>query len=473
MNWIERIITKFKIVNFGKFLITDKKGILSSSAFLEYLKSKSIEYQFVDKLSQLSSKSNSNFEGIIFSDLNTIPTSIKNKFTNIKVSSFSLPFEISKDVYSQISVEEYIQLANYITESDFSSKIGTNNYQAILFDANKREYKINRNMIIGEINQNFENQFDYNVLLRVGDKLGFLEYNDYKYEVEPFILSDNQKEKIREYILSEDYKNVFYELPNLAKTVDKIIPFIQSKSEYKTALICFDCMGFTEWNLLKDYLCEYSFVEHQVFALIPTITSISRKAIFGAEHTNVYLKNESESKLFKQNFPEEDKVRLFPSSEAITEDTILGYNTISKIYNMFDDIAHSIVFPENEKSKRIYFDQILLHLQSSSLKEDIQFLRDNNYNIYFCSDHGNIFADGNGTKIDKWLVENSAKRAYIADQSSLLSDISFDKYKIPFIENKFVILANQDEMFNHKNSKGLVHGGISLPELVVPFIEVK
>lgn len=473
MNWIERIITKYKIENIGKFLVTDKKGILSSSAFLEYLKSKSIEYQFVDNLSQLSSKSNSNFEGIIFSDLNTIPTSIKNKFTNIKVSSFSLPFDFSKEVYNQISVEEYIQLINYITESDFSSKIDTNNYKAILFDAYKREYKINRNMIIGEINQNLENQFDYNVLLRVGDKLGFLEYNDYKYKVEPFILSDNQKEKIREYILSEDYKNVFYELPNLPKTVDKIIPFIQSKSESKFALICFDCMGFAEWNLLKDYLCEYSFVEHQVFALIPTITSISRKAIFGANHTNVYLNNESDSKLFGNNFRSKDKVHLFPSSKEITQDNILGFNTICKIYNLFDDIAHSIVFPENEKTKKMYYNQIITYLSSSSIKEDLDLLTENNFKLYFCSDHGNIFARGNGTKIDKWLVEESAKRAYIADQSSFLSDISFDKYTIPFIENKYAILADEDEMFNHKNSKGLVHGGISLPELVVPFIEVK
>ena len=140
---------------------------------------------------------------------------------------------------------------------------------------------------------------------------------------------------------------------------------------------------------------------------------------------------------------------------------------------MFDDIAHSIIFSENEKSKANYFDQILTYLKSSSLEDDIKLLYNNEFKIYFCSDHGNVLAIGNGTKIDKWLVEESAKRAYIADQSSLLSDISFDKYTIPFIENKYAILADEDEMFNNKNSKGLVHGGISLSELVVPFIEVK
>lgn len=35
-----------------------------------------------------------------------------------------------------------------------------------------------------------------------------------------------------------------------------------------------------------------------------------------------------------------------------------------------------------------------------------------------------------------------------------------------------VILSGGKEMFDHKNSIGLVHGGISLSELVVPFIKV-
>ena len=226
MNWIERILTKFKIEKKSTFLIIDKKGILSSSDFLEYLKTKSIEYQFVETLSQLSSLSNSDFTGIIFSGINTIPTTIKNKFTYIKVNSFSLPFDISEKLYNLISIEEYIQLANYITESDFNPKIDKNNYKTILFKANKREYEIERNTIIEEIHRSLENKFDYNVLLRVGEKLGFLEYNDYKYKIKHFIISDYLKANIRKFILSEQYKNVFYELPELPKTVDKIIPFI-------------------------------------------------------------------------------------------------------------------------------------------------------------------------------------------------------------------------------------------------------
>ncbi|MDP8203962.1 MAG: PglZ domain-containing protein [Candidatus Tenebribacter mawsonii] len=473
MNWIERIITKYKIEKNAKILVFDKKGILSSSFFLEYLKSNNIKYRFAEALSRLSSIAHSDFTGIIFSGINTIPETIKNKFTNITINSYSLPFDISEKVYNLISAERYIQLADWITESDFSSKININNYKELLFKAIKREYGIERKLIIKEINQSLENQFDYNALLIVGEKLGSIEYNDYKFKIKSFVLPENLKVNVRKYILSEQFKNVFYELPEPPKTVDKIIPFIKSKPEPKVALICFDCMGFAEWNLLKEYLSEFSFIEHHTFALIPTITSISRKAIFSASHTNIYLKNETENKLFKGNFPNEHNVCFLPSSASITEDSILGYTTIGKIYNMFDDIAHSFIFPKKEKFKDRYFDLILSYLKSSSLKEDIQLLKDNEFKIYFCSDHGNIFAIGNGTKIDKWLVENSAKRAYIADQSSLLSDISFDKYTIPFVEDKIAIMADEDEMFNHKKSRGLVHGGISLPELVVPFIEVK
>jgi len=473
MSWMELISAKYKIEKGVKFLIFDKKKILSSPTFLVYLKSKNIKYRFIDSLSQLSNLSNSEFTGIIFSETNDVPNTIKKKFTYINVNSFSLPFDISEKVYNLVSPQEFIQLVNYLTESDLRLPIDVNNYEKILFEAKKREYENIRDKIITKINVSLENHLNYKTLLSVGEDLGFIEYNDYKYKIDPFILSDHQKQSIRKYILSPDFKNVFFELPESPKTVDKIIPFINSKSKSKIALICFDCMGFSEWYLLKEFLSEYSFVEHPVFALIPTITSISRKAIFGANHTDVYLKNESDSKLFKGNFSKENDVCLFTSSKAITEDNIIGYNTIGKIYNMFDDMAHSIIFSENVESKTNYFNQILAYLKSSSLEEDMKLLRNNDYKIYFCSDHGNVLAIGNGTKIDKWLVEESAKRSYITDQSSLISDMPFDKYEIPFVENKFVILAGEEEMFNHKNSKELVHGGISLSELVVPFIEVK
>lgn len=47
----------------------------------------------------------------------------------------------------------------------------------------------------------------------VGNILGFIEFNDYKYNVEKFVLSEEIEEKIRNYLLSAHFKNVFYEYP--------------------------------------------------------------------------------------------------------------------------------------------------------------------------------------------------------------------------------------------------------------------
>lgn len=472
MNWKERIKSKYKFSRHGRFLVQDKKGILSSPNFLSFLDSKNISYQIIDSLNQLIKVERSNFEGIVFADIPLITRSVKSKFTNIEVNSFTLPFDVSKEVYDLLSVNQYIQLIKYIVEEDYTNAINLRNYNTVIYDASKREYLQKKKTLIKKIHQSLEKDFAYDELLLFGSILGYLEYSDYKFKIDTFKLSGPLRNKVRRYILSEEFKNIFFEPVSNPKTVDKILSHIVNKKEDKIALICFDCMGFAEWNLLKDFLGDYSFIENQVFALIPTITSISRKAILGADNIEIYNNKNTDRKLFTRNFSVDDNVQLFADSKSLSQDNIIGFDKICKIYNIFDDIAHSVVFSDNTKSKNRYFDSIISYLKSSSIKNDFKLLKQNNYKLYFCSDHGNIFAKGNGVKVDKWMVEESGKRSYIVDDSNLLSDLSFDMYKIPFVKNKYVILADENEMFNHKNSKGLVHGGISLSELVVPFIEV-
>jgi hypothetical protein len=44
--------------------------------------------------------------------------------------------------------------------------------------------------------------------------------------------------------------------------------------------------------------------------------------------------------------------------------------------------------------------------------------------------------------------------------------------KIPFVENKTIVLPEGRTMFSNLNSIEITHGGITVEEIVVPFIEV-
>ena len=92
----------------------------------------------------------------------------------------------------------------------------------------------------------------------------------------------------KNYILPGQLKSLFYETFQNIKSVDKILPFIDNKKSNdnkKIALICFDCMGIAEWELLKTFFKDFDFTERYLFSLIPSITSISRGAIYSASHT--------------------------------------------------------------------------------------------------------------------------------------------------------------------------------------------
>jgi hypothetical protein len=235
-------------------------------------------------------------------------------------------------------------------------------------------------------------------------------------------------------------------------------------------------MGWAEWFLLKDFLQEMnlSFEESELFALLPTVTSISRSAIFQGS-TDVYnIKTPGrayEEKKFASFFSE-NETRFFSGTESITDDSLLGYDYISILFTFFDDIAHAAQIPVNGLGKLLYFDAINSYLKNSNLKQVIETLLQNGFAVYFCSDHGSVVATGNGQRIEKYLIDNFAKRAcIIPESSSELTELK--KVNIPFVSDKVMILPEGREMFSNRGKQEINHGGITVEEMVVPYIKIK
>jgi len=95
-----------------------------------------------------------------------------------------------------------------------------------------------------------------------------------------------------------------------------------------------------------------------------------------------------------------------------------------------------------------------------------------NFTVYLCSDHGSVVAIGNGQKLDKYLIDNFAKRAVIVPEASAAL-IEQTKIKIPFVEGKIIVLPLGRTMFANKNQIEINHGGITVEEMVVPYIKLQ
>jgi hypothetical protein len=149
----------------------------------------------------------------------------------------------------------------------------------------------------------------------------------------------------------------------------------------------------------------------------------------------------------------------------------MGYYCISVLYPFFDELCHAAVFPPQYKSKILYFEAVKQYLEQSSVKNTLKILIQNGYKLYFCSDHGSVVATGNGKKVEKYLQDKFAKRAcIIPKESSELTE--HRKLAIPYIEDKILALPDGRTMFTNKGKIEINHGGITLEEMVVPFIKV-
>ncbi|MDR4504918.1 MAG: PglZ domain-containing protein [Candidatus Scalindua sp.] len=412
---------------------------------------------------------------IIISKSLSLPAYLRTKVNIIEFNENQLPLDIEPQILLQISVRQLVQLIDYQLDKNSLQLISRHNFRQILINSERYGFKKVAKYCQEQIIKDCQNVKTYDDILTLGDKWGRFIYCSYRSGKEP---DDALVEKVDkatgEPILNGILKNSFYESTINFKTVDRIVKYITNKNDSKIALVCFDGMGVAEWHLLKEYLTEddFSFEEKYIFALIPTMTRISRSAIFYGSANKVYeITSQNEDKAFKEIFNERS-VGFYREGQLQSDEQLLGIDTVKIIYNLFDYIAHKTLLPPTEKNKGMYFMNVHNYLEKSSIKKELMLLKEEGYKIWICSDHGCLVATGNGQVIDKYLIETSSKRATIIVRSELSKFYDTNIYEIPFVKDKVVLLAKDRTSFSYKNKIEITHGGITLDELIVPFVEV-
>lgn len=254
-----------------------------------------------------------------------------------------------------------------------------------------------------------------------------------------------------------------------------------------TALICFDCMGFGEWNVIKNYLNEklnLNFCENYSFSMLPSDTSFSRTALFSGllpvQIDELNMKNKTEEKLFKeclkQNFKISESDIYFQrcsGPDEIREDYAFeDYQAIGIIFSFIDEFVHG-----KNMNKSLIISLLEKYLEQTQLEKLIKSLLDKGFSLYFSSDHGNLLAKGNGIRPPRDLFESRSRRYLKSAHQNILAEYVTPQSLLiqlkEIIGKEYLLLLVDNSMFNTKGKTGLTHGGISLEEVVIPFIEVK
>ena len=117
-------------------------------------------------------------------------------------------------------------------------------------------------------------------------------------------------------------------------------------------------MGFAEWIGLKSYLQENRIMEYKeraTFALIPSLTSISRKALFTGVISMDQMEAESTGfiRTVELYFPwgKDANKRLFINTNGRWNRDYLGYDVLGIVFDIIDKAGHnSILFAKSKKA---------------------------------------------------------------------------------------------------------------------------
>ncbi|SES75705.1 PglZ domain-containing protein [Anaerobranca gottschalkii] len=283
--------------------------------------------------------------------------------------------------------------------------------------------------------------------------------------------------------VDEKFKNfIFNGYQKLAGEISKDVPAILTKiidiiANGKTALIIIDGMSLFDFEVISRYWEGIDYDFYCTYAVIPTTTAISRQSLLTGKYPRE-LKNPFSLSQEEKEFLEAIKKKGYTKKQILY---FKGYNPpisyLTKflviIINDVDDLVHA------QKQGRVgMYNDLSLWAKSGKLQKLIKELYEQGFNIYITSDHGNTCCVGVGDIRNVGVeVETKSKRMLVLKDFAEYKDFFTDKViKYPgyYLDKDYqYFVCESDYSFDNKDKETMTHGGISIDEVIVPFIKVK
>ncbi len=285
MDWQDFIDIKLNYQNNLPRLVTDQTGVLYSDVFLSWLAAKSVEVKVTDNIAEIRPLVDYKDQVLIITTKEDFPAFILNKVEHIVFTHKDLPLNGNiHQVLKNAEPRQIIEILDYVFAINQHQVLSSNDFETILKNAQQFSSVKYLSVLLDKIKSLIEKEPNTNNILELAKLWGELIYQSYKTNNADYQRLIPQIDAFSNaFINSNGMEQAFYaSTDKQPKTVDKILANIKAEKQKKMALVCFDCMGYAEWNLLKEYLSKhgFNFEETPIFSLLPSLTSISRSAIF-------------------------------------------------------------------------------------------------------------------------------------------------------------------------------------------------
>lgn len=309
-------------------------------------------------------------------------------------------------------------------------------------------------------------------------------------------LQDQSDQNLQAWVAAKHYADLstlsFHNGPVM---VHRIPDYLSSRRKVigadKIALLVFDGLSLDQWVQIRERLIEstkrFAFDEGTSFAWLPTVTSVSRQAMFSGRKPREFEESightNKEESLWKAYWQEQGvkpneimyqrSLRQVEQLDALaTELDDRRPKIVGLVIDEVDDRLHK------ERSKQDVALWIANWLKTGFVERLFSLLLDMGFHIYLTADHGNVEAVGMGRPTQGDIPETRGERVRVYRSETLLADsvasypntVKLDIAGLP--ANFMPLFAGGRTAFVTDGEQVVVHGGISVEELIVPFVKV-
>jgi len=265
---------------------------------------------------------------------------------------------------------------------------------------------------------------------------------------------------------------------------------LDNDTNIKLALVVVDGLSLDQWVTIKQVLHQQDpdiiMRESATFAWIPTLTSVSRQAIFSGKSPIYYPNsiNTTNNEINQWNQFWED---IGLSRLEISYQRSLGDGNVSKVLDetLALDRTKVIGLVVDKVDKIMHgmqlgaagmHNQIKQWCQGGFLGSLIGYLLNNDYQVWLTSDHGNIECQGKGRPSEGVIAETRGERVRVYPTPELRDFVaktfSFTSKWNPvgLPPHYYPLVAEGSDAFVKEGDSIVGHGGISMEEVIVPLV---
>lgn len=404
-----------------------------------------------------------------------IPYDLRRRLTVYKVSLTDLFPRLNTAVLREKGPETYdlVSTAYERTYDQYQSPAETEQFLRVQAYS-KENIRDNLNGGYQELLRRSESGTNYKEWFAIAEEKARIDCMAVQYDLDLDTTEINRR--FRDYILNQYGKlsiSMDYESPIL---VSKAMEFMRDHSK-KFIIIVMDGMSEFDWRILSKSFSGVHYQQTAVFAMIPTVTSVSRQCLLSNKSPRELMNPWSQSKE-KQEFTDCAKKMGFADTQISYQ---RGYDADfgslircgAVIINDIDDMVHG------QKQSRIgmFNDISVMAKQQKLVKMTRRFLSDG-FDVYITADHGNTTRRGKGKLMSSGVETETKSRCMLvlkefADKNSTREKYGLLEFPKIYLPKEYdYLICDIGDSFDAKGEEVMSHGGISIDECVVPFVKI-